>query len=210
MIAQDREIVKVILLLTGSIQGTKNKVIEFMSKFSKYDWLWKNSIDKMIKEFSKNGDKPQLQAYEDELKKFSMTEEEIDKIEPTFVIGAMKLKTNNLCSGLKAYCKEWKNQYSEDLHKKARTELDKLTENIKELSEKLLKTDVKDIDSLGTVMEKLEEIRGLQAVIDISFNPVLEMYTLLDNYQPGSIVDKDEMDARSMLRRNWDSLIEQS
>ena len=59
-------------------------------------------------------------------------------------------------------------------------------------------------------MEKLEEIRGLQAVIDISFNPVLEMYTLLDNYQPGSIVDKDEMDARSMLRRNWDSLIEQA
>lgn len=32
----------------------------------------------------------------------------------------------------------------------------------------------------------------------------------MDNYQPGSIVDKDEMDARSMLRRNWDSLIEQA
>jgi dynein heavy chain len=77
------------------------------------------------------------------------------------------------------------------LHKKARVELDKLTENIKELSEKLLKTEVKDIDSLGIVMEKLEEIRGLQAIIDISFNPVLEMYTLLDNYQPGSIIDKD-------------------
>ena len=60
----------------------------------------------------------------------------------------MKLKTQNLCNGLKAHCKEWKNHYSEDLHKKARVELDKLTENIKELSEKLLKTEVKDIDSL--------------------------------------------------------------
>jgi dynein heavy chain len=155
MIAQDREIVKVILLLTGSIQGTKNKVIEFMSKFSKYDWLWKNSISKSIKEFSKGSEKPQLQAYEDELKKFTLTEEDIEKIEPTFIIGAMKLKTQNLCNGLKAHCKEWKNQYSEDLHKKARVELDKLTENIKELSEKLLKTEVKDIDSLGIVMEKL-------------------------------------------------------
>lgn len=29
MIAMDKEIVKVILLLTGSIQGTKNKVSEF-------------------------------------------------------------------------------------------------------------------------------------------------------------------------------------
>jgi dynein heavy chain len=40
-------------------------------------------------------------------------------------------------------------------------------------------------------MEKLEEIRKLQAVIDISFNPVIEMYALLDNYQPGSVGDKD-------------------
>jgi dynein heavy chain len=29
MIANDKEIVKVILLLTGSIQGTRNKVAEF-------------------------------------------------------------------------------------------------------------------------------------------------------------------------------------
>lgn len=210
MIAQDKEIVKVILLLTGSIQGTKNKVNDFISKFNKYDWLWNTSIEKSLKEFSKGYDKPQLQAYEDELKKFSYTEEDIDKIEPTFIIGAMKLKTHSLALGLKSYCKEWKNEYSEDLHKRARVELDKLTENIKELSEKLSKTNVKDIDSLGIVMEKLEEIRKLQAVVDISFNPVIEMYALLDNYQPGSVGDKDEMDARSMLRRNWDSLVLQS
>jgi len=33
MIAQDKEIVKVILLLTGSIQGTKNKVNDFLFEF---------------------------------------------------------------------------------------------------------------------------------------------------------------------------------
>lgn len=89
------------------------------------------------------------------MKKFTKTEEDIDKIEPAFIIGAMKLKTQSLAAGLKSYCKEWKNEYSEDLHKRARVELDKLTENIKELSEKLTKTNVKDIDSLGIVMEKL-------------------------------------------------------
>ena len=35
-IAKDKEIVKVILLLTGSIQGTKNKVTEFLDKFAVY------------------------------------------------------------------------------------------------------------------------------------------------------------------------------
>jgi dynein heavy chain len=53
MIAQDKEIVKVILLLTGSIQGTKNKINDFLSKFTKFEWLWKKSISKSIKEFAK-------------------------------------------------------------------------------------------------------------------------------------------------------------
>lgn len=53
MIAQDKEIVKVILLLTGSIQGTRNKVQEFLSDFKKYEWLWTNVIQDSIKAFSK-------------------------------------------------------------------------------------------------------------------------------------------------------------
>lgn len=41
----------------------------------------------------------------------------------------------------------------------------------------------------------------------MKFNPVKEMYGLLDNYLQGSQTDKDEMDHREMLDRNWDSLI---
>lgn len=78
MIACDKEIVKVILLLTGSIQGTKNKVNDFLGGFTKFEWLCKESIQESIKKFSKNG--PTLQNYEDELKKFSQIEEEIEKI----------------------------------------------------------------------------------------------------------------------------------
>ena len=182
---------KVILLLTGSIQGTKNKINEFIFKFNKFEWLWKKSIGKSIKDFSKGSDKPQLSAYESEFKKFSLTEQEIEKIEPTFIIGAMQLKTQSLIVGLKQYTKEWKNEYAEDLHKKAKSELYRLSDHISELIDKLSKTVVKDIDSLGIVMEKLEEIRSFQAIMDISFNPVTEMYTLLDVNLPGGITDKD-------------------
>jgi hypothetical protein len=54
--------------------------------------------------------------------------------------------------------KDWKNQYAYDLHKRARNNLDHLTEQTKTLGIKLHK-DVKDIGSLGYVMESLEEIR---------------------------------------------------
>lgn len=204
MIAQDKEIVKVILLLTGSIQGTKNKVNDFLASFNKFEWLWKENISDKLMKFGKKN--PTLQDYEDELKKFSHIEEEIDKIEHAHKIGAMELKTDNLCQQLKTWAKDWKLQYAQDLHKRARSLLDNLTEQTKMLDTKLRK-EVKDIDSLGYVMETLEEIRKQQAEIDMKFNPVQDMYALLDNYLPGGITDKDEMDARSMLSRNWDALI---
>jgi len=207
MIAQDKEIVKVILLLTGSIQGTKNKVNEFLSQFKKYESLYKDSSTEQIKAFQKKN--PSLQMYEDILKRFMNMEEEIDKFVESYKIGAMELKTANICQDLKNWASLWKLHYSQDLHKRARQQLDALTEQTKMLSTKLNK-EVKDIDSLGYVMETLEQIRKEQAEIEMKFTPVQEMYTLLDLYLVGGITDKDEMDARSMLKRNWDALIAQA
>lgn len=52
-IAKDKEIVKVILLLTGSIQGTKNKVNEFLASFEKFNWLWTKRSEEALKLFNK-------------------------------------------------------------------------------------------------------------------------------------------------------------
>jgi len=100
MIAQDKEIVKVILLLTGSIKGTKNKVNELLNGFKRYDWLWNNNPLDSIAAFTKTN--PSLQDYEDQLKKFGAFEEEIDKISHSNLIGAIELKTENLCQQLKS------------------------------------------------------------------------------------------------------------
>jgi len=42
------------------------------------------------------------------LKGFTLTEEEIDKIGSSIIIGAMELKTDNLNEDLKNCAKEWK------------------------------------------------------------------------------------------------------
>ena len=39
------------------------------------------------------------------------------------------------------------------------------------------------------------------------FNPVLNMYNLLDSYLPGGIFDKYELNARLMLKSNWENLM---
>ena len=73
-------------------------------------------------------------------------------------IGALSLKTENVKHGLKRWIEMWKDAYAKDLHKKAKTMLEALTDDIKQIRLKIEKP-AKDIDSLGSVMHALEEIR---------------------------------------------------
>jgi hypothetical protein len=44
LIARDKEVVKSVLLLTGSVEGVKQQVAEYLSHFDKYAFLWKQSL----------------------------------------------------------------------------------------------------------------------------------------------------------------------
>ena len=204
IIAQDKEIVKVILLLTGSFKGTTDKVDTFKQQFEEFEWLWTDDIQKNLEKFTK--DNPQLHNYEAKLKEFALCDKKIDSIPSHEDIGAMSFKTDPLITGLKEKCKEWKSQYSKDLHNKAKTELTELVEHIKSLTSKLSK-DVLDINSLGTVMHTLEDIRREQATIDLKFGPILDMYNLLDQYLPNQVTEKEELDNRQQLRQKWKQLL---
>jgi dynein heavy chain len=156
MIAQDKEIVKVILLLTGSIQGTRNKVNEYLNWFSSYEFLFKERIQDKINAFTNKN--PSIQDYEDKLKDFTEKEEIISNKIQRYKIGAMELKTEPICLGLISWIKDWKQAFAKDLHNRARAQLQNLTEQTKNLYQNLTRQ-VKDIDSLGSVMETLEKIR---------------------------------------------------
>ena len=68
-----------ILLLTGSIQGTKNKVNDFLDDFSKFSWLWTKRADEALKHFNKGN--PQLEDFEEKLKEFDGIIQQISEIE---------------------------------------------------------------------------------------------------------------------------------
>ena len=65
-VTDDMEIARVILLLTGSIQGTKKQVLEYLQSFTKYDWLWKHNADSLYMEFMKTN--PELDDYDREVR----------------------------------------------------------------------------------------------------------------------------------------------
>jgi len=98
-------------------------VTEFLASYNKYEWLWKENPTKSLQDFEKKI--PSLQDYENALKKFTQVEEEeINLIDPAKIIGALELKTDQLVKSLKSYAREWKAKYAENLHKKAKEDLD--------------------------------------------------------------------------------------
>ena len=117
------------MLLTGSIQGTKNNVNRFLGDFDKFNWLWKRKIDEDLRAFNKTN--PQLEDFEDKLIQYTRNEDEVDIIESVHQIGALSLKTDNTKVGLKKWIQLWKEAYSKDLHKRAKTMLENLTDDIK-------------------------------------------------------------------------------
>ena len=89
-------------------------------------------------------------------------------IKDTHQIGALSLKTNNVKLGLKKWIESWKDAYAKDLHKRAKTMMEHMNDQIKQISLKIEKPS-KDIDSLGGVMSALAEIRSRQSEIEIEF-----------------------------------------
>lgn len=67
---------------------------------------------------------------------------------------------------MKRLVEVWKDAFSKDLHIKAKNKLEELTDEIKQIQLKIGKK-VVDIDSLGSVMSALEEIRQKQSEIDL-------------------------------------------
>ncbi len=55
-------------------------------------------------------------------------------------------------------------------------------------------------------MHALEEIRKKESEIELQFRPVTEMYSLLETYLP-EVMEKEEMDAKSILEKDWVQLV---
>lgn len=78
-IAKDKEIVKVILLLTGSIQGTKNNVFQFLESFNAYSKLWNDNVQESLRKFRDRN--PRLEDFEEKLKEYQNIQTKINEIE---------------------------------------------------------------------------------------------------------------------------------
>ena len=201
----DLEIIKVVLLLTGALHGTKNQVHEYLKTFRKYDWLWKDDKEHAYGKFIERN--PSIQDFEAELQKFMAVEQEIELIPPMHNLGALSLNTANLKLQLRNESRQWKVQYSNKVHEQARDSMYELFEYIRVTNAKL-GIEIDGLDSLRRVMNVLKEIRERESSIEMEINPILDMYQMLENYLPGGVVDKEEIDQKSIIHKEWGKLVD--
>jgi dynein heavy chain len=207
-IAQDREILKMVLLLTGSIQSAKNQCSEYIQRFSHFEWCWKDDVSKCYKAFKEK--EPTLDEFEKELRYFKSKEAEVEKLEGHHQISALMLQTSSLGKSLVELCNTWKESFASELHKEAFKKLETVSEMIKSTRKKLMReVNSGDIDALADVMLTLQEVRAKQSEIELEFVPIEHMYKILDEHLP-NIMDKEEQDARAMLHKNWLDLLQES
>jgi dynein heavy chain len=202
-IGEDVEIVKVVLLLTGALHGTRNQVHDYLLRFREYDWLWKDDMELEYRKFMIK--KPAIEDFENELKRFMGVEDDIEGIAPMHVIGALSLNTKNIKLQLRNECRQWKVQYSDKVHHQAREKMLALQEYVRQTTNNLSR-EVIDLESLRRVMNVLKEVRERESSIEMEIGPILDMYSLLEMYLPGGVVDKEEMDKKSVIRSNWRKL----
>ncbi|KAF1317985.1 Dynein heavy chain, partial [Globisporangium splendens] len=203
-IAKDIEIVRVVLLLAGSVQGLRNNATEYLGSFQKYEWLWMENKDAAYDSFQKKN--PELQDFEKKLKSFVEIDEEITGLPPVYNIGVLSLNTRNIKLQLKHENSQWKLKFSDNLHNQAHRKMESLTEYFRSTMGKLNRK-VIDLDSLRFVMNLLKEVRARGSGISMEINPVLDMYEMLEYYLPDGFMEKEEMDQKSVLQSNWRKLI---
>jgi dynein heavy chain len=201
VIRSHKDIVRVVLLLTGSIEGVKRQVHEYIHTFQKYDYLWKDNKKEAYEKFMSN--EPTLEDFETELKKYDLVEQEISRIPEKHNIGALSLDTTPLKTALSQEARSWKKQYAQNLHAQAKHELDTVTQWI-ETHKRYLSRVINDLDDVRMVMGYLAAIREKEAMLDWEFGPVEEKYALLNRYRVE--IPKEESDLVTDLTYSWKKL----
>ena len=123
-IARDKKVVKLVLLMCGSIEGVKIQVIEYLATFGRYIFGWQNDKQAAYQNFMKGN--PALNAFEGELRVYMELENEINAISTFHNIGCIALETTPIKNVLKHECQVWRRQFADNLHKSAKEQLDGL------------------------------------------------------------------------------------
>uniref|UniRef100_F7EDE6 Dynein axonemal heavy chain 8 n=1 Tax=Monodelphis domestica TaxID=13616 RepID=F7EDE6_MONDO len=200
-VAEHKDIAKLVLLLSSSVNSLRKAASEALLEFQKYKALWTEDRDAKVKEFLASN--PSLTEIRAEILHYATFEQEIEELKPTIVVGALELHTGPMKLALSIEAKAWKMllcRYLNEEYKKKMTDMITfITEYLKKLSRP-----IRDLDDVRFAMEALAHIRDNEIQMDMILGPIEEAYTILNRFEVE--VTKEESEAVDTLRYSFNKL----
>uniref|UniRef100_A0A3Q1JPI4 AAA+ ATPase domain-containing protein n=1 Tax=Anabas testudineus TaxID=64144 RepID=A0A3Q1JPI4_ANATE len=204
-VSENKEIVKLVSVLSTSISSTKREVMTALDRFSHYHHIWRKDREDTMRKFIQGS--PLLSEFESQILFYRDLELEINS-EPEYItVGALALYTADLKMSLTAETKHWMVDYGLYCNRKYRSEMEQIFAFVDEAGKKLNRQ-IKDLDDIRIAMEALKEIREHQISIDFQVGPIEESYAMLHKYE--LLVAKEEADKVDTLRYTWEKLLSRS
>uniref|UniRef100_A0A8B9IM28 Dynein axonemal heavy chain 5 n=1 Tax=Anser cygnoides TaxID=8845 RepID=A0A8B9IM28_ANSCY len=201
-VSENKEIIKLVSLLTTAINSTKKEVLTALESFSCYHHIWQRDKEETIDKFMMGN--PLLSEFESQILHFRDLDLKINS-EPEYIcVGAIALYTGDLKLALRAETKAWMTLLGYHCNKKYRTEMETIFTFIEETDKKLNRR-IEDLDDIRTAMSALKEIRELQISIDSKVGPIEESYAMLNKYD--LLVAKEESEKVDTLHYTWEKLL---
>ncbi|XP_054020248.1 dynein axonemal heavy chain 5 [Dryobates pubescens] len=201
-VSENKEIIKLVSLLSTTIKSTKKEVLTALERFSCYHHIWQRDKEETIDKLMMGN--PLLSEFESEILYFQDLELKINS-EPEYIcVGAIALYTADLKLALKAETKAWMTLLGCHCNKKYRKEMEAIFTFIEETGKKLNRC-IKDLDDIRVAMSALKEIRELQISIDSQIGPIEESYAMLNKYD--LLVAKEETEKVDTLHYSWEKLL---
>jgi len=205
-LAREKDVCKMVLLLTGALLGAELAINSYLDHFLKYRFLWEKNMQKAYQDFLQSS--PTLEDFDDELSMYVQYEEEFDKVPEHHAIGVLSLRSANIKADLRALTMLWKTQYARNLLEMAREDLDVLVDYISTTSRKF-SMEIEHLDDVRKLVALLREVREKDSNIEWDIRPLEEKYDMLQRFGVKSL-NQEELHQVSELRKKWQLLKETS
>ncbi|XP_074092949.1 dynein axonemal heavy chain 8 [Macrotis lagotis] len=200
-VAEHKDIAKLGLLLSSSVNSLRKAAAEALLEFQKYKALWTEDREATIQEFLASN--PSLTEIRAEILHYATFEQEIEELKPTIVVGALELRTDPLKLALSIEAKAWKMLLCRYLNEKYKKKMTDMITFINEYLKKLSRP-IRDLDDVRFAMEALASIRENEIQMDMTLGPIEEAYTILNRFEVQ--VTKEESEAVDTLRYSFNKL----
>uniref|UniRef100_A0A8C4Y3D3 Dynein axonemal heavy chain 8 n=1 Tax=Gopherus evgoodei TaxID=1825980 RepID=A0A8C4Y3D3_9SAUR len=200
-VAEHKDISKLVVLLSSSVNSVRKAASEALQDFHKYKVLWTEDRDAKVQQFLANS--PSLTEIRAEILHYATFEQEIEDLKPTILVGPIELHTGPLKLALSIEAKAWKmllcRYLNEEYKKKMADMISFITEYLKKLSRP-----IRDLDDVRFAMEALSSIRDNEIQMDMTLGPIEEAYSILNRFEVE--VTKEESEGVDTLRYSFNKL----